>query len=101
MKKERKNRTAAQLIADLQGRIEAVRAREERKRVNADPGRRHAKLALAALRRAIGQSSDDALKAGLTELLPAVERCVETTPVEAATPGLPRKPRAGRAQGVS
>lgn len=77
MTRDRKpNRTADQVVADLEAKIAAVRAREERKALNADPGRRYAKLALSSLRRAVASTEDATLKTGLSEIVPSVERCL-------------------------
>lgn len=85
MKKERKNRTSDELIADLQARIQTVRAREERKKLNADPGRRHAKLALASLRRAIEATEDGVFLTALKEVVPGLERALGTQPSSPTT----------------
>lgn len=72
----RSNRSADERIQELETKIAGIRERDARKQVNADPGRKHARLGLAALRRAVTSTEDEALRVALQDLVPQVERCL-------------------------
>ena len=63
----RVRRSAEQLIADLQKKIESIKTRAERKKVKKSPVLRHVNLALKAISKAITESEDTTTRAALNE----------------------------------
>lgn len=63
----RTRRSVEQRIAELQAKIEQIKVREAEKRAKADPSKRHTKLALRALDKALSATRDAALKRSLGE----------------------------------
>lgn len=85
-KERRSNRSPEEVVAALQAKIEAVKSRAERKALNADSGRRQARLGLAALRRAVTSTEDATLRAALEPIVAQVERALGVAAVPAAKP---------------
>jgi hypothetical protein len=65
--KKRVRRDAEQLVADLQARIEAIKARAVRKRAKANPAVRHTVAAVRSIDKAMGAATDNVLRRALEE----------------------------------
>jgi len=63
----RERRGVDQMIADLEAKIAAIRAREAEKKAKADPALRHVKAALRSVDKALSAAKDAALRDGLGE----------------------------------
>lgn len=101
-KDRRPNRSPEEVVAELEAKIASVRARAQRRALNADAGRKQARLGLAALRRAIKTTEDAALRFELEAIVSQIERCVSATPEPSApTPPSGRKPRSRPSESAS
>jgi len=64
---KKQQRPADARIAELQAKIEAIKARDERKRARAKPEVRHAIAATKALDKALGATTDATLRTAFSE----------------------------------
>jgi hypothetical protein len=76
MKERRPNRSAEQIVADLEAKIASVRAREERKKRMADPVVKYARGASKLIEKGIAAANDPVTKKALQDALLAVNGCV-------------------------
>jgi hypothetical protein len=65
--KKRVRRDAEKLIADLEAKIEAIKARAARKRRKADPAMRHTLAAIRSIDKAMAAATDAVLRHALEE----------------------------------
>lgn len=65
--KKRIRRDAEQLVADLQAKIEAIKARATRKRAKANPAVRHTVAAVRSLDKAMAATTDHVMRRTLEE----------------------------------
>jgi hypothetical protein len=65
--KKRVRRDAAQLVADLEAKIEAIKARVARKRRKADPAMRHTIATVRSIDKAMSAATDSVLRHALEE----------------------------------
>ncbi len=72
----RQRRGVDQRIADLEGKIATIKAREARKQAQADPALRHASAALRSLDKALAAVEDVATKKALTAARSSLGACL-------------------------
>lgn len=82
---KRTRRTEEQLIADLEAKIAALRARAEAKKAQRDPSLKHVRSALRAIDAAAGLSKDNALRQALADARSTLSACLSMMGVTATT----------------
>lgn len=73
---KRQRKSVDQRIADLAAKITALKEREARKQVKADPAKKHAAAALKAIDKAFAASTDADTKQGLERARAALRGCI-------------------------
>ncbi|MSR62541.1 MAG: hypothetical protein EXS08_08855 [Planctomycetes bacterium] len=73
---QRQRKSVDQRIADLAAKIVALKEREARKQVKADPAKKYAAAALKSIDKALEESQDGAARKGLGEARAALQRCL-------------------------
>ena len=86
---KRTRRTEEQLIADLEAKIAALRARAEAKKAQRDPALKHVRSALRAIDAAAGLSKDNALRQALADARSTLSACLSMMGVAATTTTAP------------
>jgi len=71
---QRQRKSVDQRIADLAAKIAALKEREARKQVRADPAKKHAAAALKSIDKALAETKDAAARQGLGEARAALQR---------------------------
>jgi len=73
---KRSRRTEYQLIADLQTKIAALKARAEERKIPKDPAIRFVKAAVKAIDKAAGETKDAAMRQALGEARSTLVGCL-------------------------
>ena len=76
---KKSRRTPEQQIADLQAKIEELKARAERKKVQKDPALRHIAAAVRSIDKALSETEDGAIRTALNEVRPTLSACLALT----------------------
>ena len=74
--KKRSRRSPEQLIADLNAKIEAIRARAEQKKAKKDPAGKHILAALRSIDRGLGEAKDAEMRRNLEEARATLATCI-------------------------
>jgi hypothetical protein len=82
---KRTRRSPEQLIADLQKRIEGIKARAEQKKVRQSPALRHVRAALKSVDKAMSESDDNVMRKALGEARSTLSACLSLSGVAAPT----------------
>lgn len=84
MKAARQHRTEEARIAELEAKIAAIRARAERKKVKKDPSLHHISAAVRSVDKALGETSDAAMRRALDEARSTLSACLSLSGVVVA-----------------
>jgi hypothetical protein len=93
----RVRRTAEQLIADLEAKIQSIKTRAERAKVKRDPALRHVNAALRSVDKALSVSEDVATREALNEARVTLSACLTLHGVAAPAATGARRRRGGGA----
>lgn len=74
---KRTRRGEAELIADLEAKIAALKARAEAKKVKRDPALRHVRVALRSIDKALSGTEDNAMRSALDEARATLSACLQ------------------------
>jgi predicted transcriptional regulator len=82
---KRNRRTPEQLIADLQARIDAIKARAEQRKAKKSPALRYMLSALKSIDKAMAETDDGATRKALDEVRATLSACLSLSGVSAAS----------------
>ena len=83
----RRRRGVDQMIADLEAKIAAIKAREAARQVKADPAVRHARAAARSIDKALSAVKDSAMRQALTSARSTLQDCLDGTGGRAGVSG--------------